>query len=263
MEENNYNINKKLIFLAKSEIRLKILTELKEKPQTLNEIVKKTNITYSSVSSNLNKLEFNKHVIKDNKTYELTPMTKIYINHLIEFKKSMDIIKNFNNFWNKHNIDYINNESIENINDLYESKLIETNPTDIYKTHNTVKNQLIDSKSLKAILPYVHPEYPKLLEQILINDGNIELILNKTIYKGLLGNIDKKTKHDSIKKGNLNVHILNKDLNIYLAICDDTMNLGLFKNDGSYDQNRILSSKNKKSLNWANELFETIKIEAI
>ena len=36
------------------------------------------------------------------------------------------------------------------------------------------------------------------------------------------------------------------------------MSLGLFKNDGSFDQNRILISENEKSLFWANNLFETL-----
>ena len=33
------------------------------------------------------------------------------------------------------------------------------------------------------------------------------------------------------------------DLNLYLTVCDNSMSLGLFKNDGSFDQNRILISK--------------------
>ena len=41
------------------------------------------------------------------------------------------------------------------------------------------------------------------------------------------------------------------------------MNLGLFKNDGSYDQNRILNSDNPDSLKWANTLFENIKSRVI
>ena len=46
-------------------------------------------------------------------------------------------------------------------------------------------------------------------------------------------------------------------------ICDESMNLGLFKNDGSYDQNRILNSDTEESLIWANELFENIKSKVI
>lgn len=41
------------------------------------------------------------------------------------------------------------------------------------------------------------------------------------------------------------------------------MSLGLFKNDGSFDQNRILISDNQKSHKWAENLFENIKSDVI
>ena len=39
------------------------------------------------------------------------------------------------------------------------------------------------------------------------------------------------------------------------------MILGLFKEDGSYDQNRLLISKNNDSISWAMGLFENFKNE--
>jgi predicted transcriptional regulator len=39
--------------------------------------------------------------------------------------------------------------------------------------------------------------------------------------------------------------------------------LGLFKNDGAYDQNRLLVSSSANSINWANDLFENFKKENI
>ena len=48
-------INDDIKFLAKSEIRLKILSELYKRPDDIKGLVKKTKITYSSVSSNVNK----------------------------------------------------------------------------------------------------------------------------------------------------------------------------------------------------------------
>jgi predicted transcriptional regulator len=260
--DENY-IDQEILFIVKSEIRLKILTELNDKPQSISEIVKKTNFAYSSVSNNLNKLELKNHVTKENRIYEINPMTKIYFDQLMEFKRSIDVIKNFDSLWYMHNIKYINNELIENLTELYESRLIETNPIDIYKTHNNIKRQLIKSKNIKGILPYIHPEYPLLIENILKNNGKIELIMEKNIYQMMMSQIDKNTKRNSVKNGNLKIHILKDNLEIYLLICDDSMNLGLFKNDGSYDQNRILNSDTKESIHWANNLFETIKQDVI
>ena len=51
--EKNY-LKNDMMFILKSEIRLKILTELKDKPQTIRQIVDNTKMAYSSVSNNLN-----------------------------------------------------------------------------------------------------------------------------------------------------------------------------------------------------------------
>ena len=53
MMMNEQYIQKDIMFIVKSEIRLKILTELNDKPQTIKEIVNKTKMAYSSVSNNL------------------------------------------------------------------------------------------------------------------------------------------------------------------------------------------------------------------
>ena len=47
-----------------------------------------------------------------------------------------------------------------------------------------------------------------------------------------------------------------------LLVCSDKkMMLGFFKDDGVYDQNRLLTSTNDECIEWANELFNNFKRE--
>lgn len=257
------DINNDLRFLAQSEIRLKILSELEKHPNNVRGIVNKTNITYSSVSNNINKLESGNYIEKVNNKYHINPMTEIYFQTLMEFKNSIEMIRDYDSFWNYHNLELLNIESIRNITDLKDSKLIETTPVDIYKTHNTIKKQLIESENVKAIFPYVHPEYPGIIEEILKNEGSVELIIPQGIYRKIILSIDENIRKPSMRKRQLNVTHVKNNLNLYLTICDETMSLGLFKDDGSFDQNRILISNNPKSHSWAEELFENIKGKVI
>ncbi len=252
-------INDDIKFLAKSEIRLKILSELNESPDDVKGLVKKTKITYSSVSSNVNKLEANNYIKKVEKKYYLNPIAKIYFKTLMDFKKSIEIIHGYNSFWDKHNINQLSISSVKNITDLKNSHLIETTPLDIYKTHNTTKDQLIESGNVRAIFPYLHPEYPELIEEILINEGSVELIVPKSIHKAIISPINETVKNKAVKQKRLKVYSTTKSLNLYLTICDEKMSLGLFKNDGSFDQNRILISNDKKAYEWADELFKHVK----
>ena len=260
MKMNIHNeINSDIKFLAKSEIRLKILSELYDRPNSIHGLVKRTNINYSSVSSNISKLEQNNHIRKIKHKYHINPMTKIYFKTLIDFKNTVDIINDYNEFWDKHNLDQLSIDSIKNITDLKESTLVETTPIDIYKTHNTIKNELLQSISIKAIFPYLHPDYPQIIESVLENNGKIELVIPKSIYPAIINQIDMNLRRESSKNGRLKIYPVNNDLKIYLTICDGSMSLGLFKNDDSFDQNRILVSNDEKSHKWAENLFKAIK----
>lgn len=256
-------INNDIKFLAKSEIRLKILSELYEGPNNVRGLVSKTNITYSSVSSNISKLEQNNHIEKIDNEYYISPMSEIYFKTLMDFKNSVDLIIDYNDFWDEHNLDQISMDCIKNITDLKDSQLIETTPIDIYKTHNTIKSQLLESNSIKAIFPYLHPEYPQLIEHILKNDGFVELLIPRNIYKAIMSSISDDIRKDASKRGKLIAYPIKDELKIYLTICDESMSLGLFKNDGSFDQNRILISDSEKSQEWAKNLFENIKHDVI
>ena len=256
---NHYELNNDITFLAKSEIRLKILSELQKKPRSVKELVNVTNITYSSISSNLTKLEENNHITKKKNKYYLNPLSEIYYETLMDFKISVDLIKDYNDFWGNHNIDQLSIDSVQNIIDLRDSELVKTTPLDIYKTHNANKENMMKSENIKAIFPYLHPEYPQLLEHILKKQGNVELIIPRNMFQKLIFKIDEDIRKNAAKNGKLKVYTTNDDLKIYLTLCDDTMSLGLFKNDGSFDQNRLLISKSEEAQFWAENLFENIK----
>ena len=253
------DINNDIKFLAKSEIRLRILSELNKEPNNVNGLVRKTNITYSSISNNLGKLEKHNHITKIDNKYHVNPMTIVYFKTLMDFKNSIELVNSLDSFWYKHNLNQLSLNSVKRITDLKNSKLIETTPIDIYKTHNTIKQQIMDSVNVKAVFPYLHPEYPYLIEGILQNNGSVELVIPRSIFKEFIFRMNGKIRKEAIKKGKLKVYIFKEELNLYLTVCDDSMGLGLFKNDGSFDQNRILISNDLKSLNWAEELFEHVK----
>lgn len=258
-----HDINNDIRFLAKSEIRLKILNELYKQPNNVRGVVKQTKFTYSSVSNNMGKLERNNHIKKINNKYYVTPMTSVYLKSLIDFKNSLETINTYAKFWDKHNIKQLSIDSVKNITDLKSSKLIEATPIEIFKTHNAIKKQIMDANRVKAIFPYLHPEYPKLIENVLKNDGSVELILPQSIFKILIFRINNNIRKEAIKTKRLKVYNFKDHLNIYLTICDNNMALGLFKNDGSFDQNRILISNHNKSYIWAEKLFTHIKSQVI
>lgn len=253
--ETFYTIANKLKFLAKSEIRLQILDCLKEKEFTISEISKKTGLRYSSVSSNISKLELNNYIKRIKNKYTINNITLLYLNHVLELRNTIKIIKKFDEFWSKHKINEINDKLLNSLNDLYKATLIESSPIEIYKIHNITKEQILESKNIKAVFPFLHPEYPEILTRLLKDDAEVELIISDKIYNDLVHNIEKELR----KKETFKVQSTLDSLDIYLVIGENFMNLGLFKTDGSFDQNRLLTSNNPKAIKWGNTLFESIK----
>ena len=257
------DVIKEMKFFTQSEIRLKILSELNKNPNNVRGLVKDTHITYSSISSNIGKLERENYIRKIKNKYHVNPMTKVYFKTLMDFKNSVEMINDYNSFWNQHNINQLSINAIKRITDLKNTTLIETTPIDIYKTHNTIKKQLINSQNVRAIFPYIHPEYPKIINTILLRGGTIELILPQNIFKEFIYRINTSLRKKGLKTGKLKFYKFKNELNLYLTICNKNMSLGLFKNDGSFDQNRILVSGNYNSYKWACDLFEHIKTQVI
>lgn len=251
-------IENEMKFLTKSPLRIKILNMISEAPYNITEISTITGISYSTVSTNITKLEENEFIKKEeqNKFY-ITPLTAMYLENIREFEKSIKIINKFKELWNQHIISDFNENALITLSKLSNSKIIKSTPTDIFKTHNIIKNKILKSKNLKIIIPYLHPEYPLIIENILKNDGKIEIITNKDILDNMLYNINGKLRTEEKFKS----YPKNKPISIFLTICDSYMSLGLFKEDGTFDQNKILVSENKKAIKWANELFEAIKKE--
>ena len=258
--KNLQNIKEEMLFLSKSEIRLIILRCLKEKAATVKEIVKITELTYSSVSSNVKKLENKKCIQKNNDNkFEINYITRIYLDNILNFSDCLKLIHKYAEFLNKHNIDKITDDELENINSLKNSELIKSTPIDIYKTHNSIKSFLLNSFEIKAIFPFLHPDYPKILECQLLKDGRLELIVPNEIYKNLILKIDSEIRKKSFDNEKLIVYTTNEPLEIYLTIGEERTSIGLFKNDNSFDQNRILTSTDKKAIEWSNNLFNNIK----
>ena len=61
----------------------------------------------------------------------------------------------------------------------------------------------MQSSNIQAIFPYLHPEYPKLMEIVLKNQGSVELIIPKCIFKEFILKIDEKIRKKSIRVGKL------------------------------------------------------------
>lgn len=250
-------VEDELKFLNNSEIRLKVLVDLLDGPMKIRDINRNSLLSYSSVSSNVHKLCKDGFVEKIHNSFRLTNLGFIYITILMDFHDVVTTIDNFSDFWLDHDISSLSIEDLRKLSSLEGSELIKCNYTDIYKTHKEFKRAFKDSKHLKVIFPYMHPEYPKLIRRLILKGVKVELIVSKGILTSFVKDIGKDVVKQGLSNDNFSLKYLDEDIKIALAISNKFVSVGLFKKDGTYDQNRLLLSDKEKAIVWGLNLFKS------
>ncbi|WP_407421139.1 helix-turn-helix transcriptional regulator [Methanobrevibacter sp.] len=255
MDENNNNylkdyesISKDVKYLTNSLSRLKILATLYECPKNMKELTEETGLSYSSVSSTMHNLELNGFVYRESSKYYLSNSMRIEIENILELNEIMDVISKFFNILDKHLVDMIPNDSIAELYLLGQTSLIESGDIDAYRTYNYIEDALSKANCVKCILPFYYENFNKQLNKLVKSKKSVEAIVSRNI------------SHIFEEKSNIkNLSSYNKNINFLLIVTDNVMILGLFKDDGNFDQNRLLISKNRDSITWAYNLFKNFK----
>lgn len=246
--KNYDSVSEDVKFAANSIIRLKILAALFEKPQNMKELTKNTKLSYSSISSTLHGLELKDFVYRESTKYYLSNSLQVQMKDVLELKEVVNLLNRFFNIIDGHVIDMIPNQSVAELYLLGKAELLESDRIDAYNINNFIEDALKDANRVRAVLPFYHLGFNQILNDLVKRDKTVEIIVSEEILEIYEDNSD--VKYMSSFKGKNN---------FLLIVTDKAMVLGLFKNEGQFDQNRLLVSKNKKSVKWAKNLFKNFK----
>ncbi|MDO8870083.1 MAG: DUF1724 domain-containing protein [Methanobacteriaceae archaeon] len=245
-----------LKFMVKSKIRLKIMFSLLEGPKSMKEINETHNLSFATISNNMKRLVEENLVKKVENKFEITSFCKLKLDSIIDFQQSTTFSNRFEDLLLDHDISGIPDFLIQDMGVFFDSELVQSTPVDIYKTHNTFINLLSESKEIFGVSPISHPDYTVLFQDLIKTDVNSCLILTDDIIKRTVTTSDLKTITGSITNKNLELRRYSGDLNIAFTVADNFVSLGFFSDDGTYDQNRDLVSKNKDAIDWTKRLFD-------
>ena len=250
--KNYESVREDMKYISNSISRLKIIKTLYDMPSNAKNLNKNTNVGYSAISTNIHMLELAGYVYRENNIYYLSNVMNLYMSNIVGLSKTINFIDDFFYFLNNHYIKSIPSESLYTIGDLINSNIIVSDGLNIYETHEFIENTISNADYVNAVLPFYYAGFNSNINELL-NDG-------KSIKLAIPTNIKEKFDTSLIKSDNLNVSYFNKSNVSFLLISTDKMMiLGLFKMDGVYDQNRLLTANNKDCLKWADSLFKNFK----
>jgi len=246
--ENYDFVSEDVKFAANSIIRLGILEVLFEKPQTMKDLADLTKLSYSSISSTIHGLELNEFVYRESNKYYLSNSLRVIMKHVLELKEVVNLLNRFFNIIEGHVVRMIPNESIVELWMISKSNLLESGGIDAYKIYNFIEGALIDANKVRCILPFYHLDFNRQLNCLIKNGKYVEIIASHEVFE--IYEERSQSKYLSSFKGKNN---------FLLIVTDKMMIFGLFKENGHFDQNRLLTSRNRESIKWANNLFKNFK----
>ena len=266
--ENYETISEEIKYITNSLVRLKILATLYEQPLNMKDINRTTGLSYSSISSNMFGLELGGFIYRSGNLYHISNTTELYVSNILELKDTINLFNKFFNILDAHIVDLIPEKSVAQLYLLGRAILVESNEKDVYRTYNIIQHALNEASSLKCVLPFFYGDFNKYINDLIDEGSHIELIIPKNIKENFEYFLNLENDNVDIKLY-IGVALLTLTvlliLGFYienaflLVVTDKVMILGLFKEDGNFDQNRIITSKKEECIKWGENLFENFK----
>ena len=255
-----------LRYTASSSVRVKILICLSEGYETMSKLKEETGITSSTLSHNLSDLEKRKISTKEGEKYFLTSMGKIITLNLIENIKTNAAINKFQRLWLGHDLSCIPPHLIKRVGDLHKSVLVESESGEIFKPHETYQKIISGSKYIKGVSPIFRFDYIDLYQKLVVeHDINVELILTQDIVNQTMEGIDSENlEHlqDFMSRDKVKFWVIPDDVKIAFTVTDKYLSLGLFHENGGYDNTKDLISDDHDAVAWGNQLFDHYRNQA-
>ena len=245
----NYNaISNDVKFVSNSLIRLKVLKALYEKPLNMKELATSTKLSYSSISSTLHRLELKDMVFRKSNKYHLENLLKLQMKNILELTGVVNLLEDIFNIIQGHVIDKIPEQSIEELHLLCEAVLLESDGVDVDKIYNFIEDVLVQANSARCVLPIYHEVFNFRLNDLILEGKFVEILASESVYE--VYNKNSTAKYLSSFDG---------ENNFLLIITNEIMVFGLFRDNGVFDQNRLVISRSRDSIKWANNLFRYFK----
>lgn len=260
-DEYNYidNIKKELKFLTNSKVRLKLLICLYDSELTVKELHEKTNLNYSSITNNLNKLEEFEYINKNNEKYTLTTSTKMKLVNLLYFNNNLDFIYEYVDFINNHQVENDNIDSLATLPyvNIDNSQLIQADNINPFLATETIEQTMMREGLVKAICIYLHPNCSDMIAFMMNQKSEFEVIVPLDFAQYIIQHANNYKTDKPLENICFNIKPLRKiPLNIALVVSENEIVVGLVKKDsGLLNKNCVLRSEDENARRWGLRVF--------
>ena len=161
-------------------------------------------------------------------------------------------------YWTGHDLNSIPHHLLERISELGDCALIEPDLNHIYEPSKKIIDSMSNAKQASTFASYFNPAYLPLYVELGRKDAELSLNFTQSVWDHL-SNKHSSMINELMGMDNVSLYVSKEGIKLTeITVTDKTMLLGLFDNQGKFDQQFIMSSE-PSALLWCQELFDYFK----
>lgn len=251
-----HEIKDEISFLTNSLVRIKILICLYEKGASVKEIKEKTNTNYSSVTSNINKLDEKGYVIKKQDKYYLKTSTRIKLINILSLNENLKFLNEYEDFLNDHDMKALPQEAFAELPVMRNVELIQSDRLNPFKATDTYKRAMTRQGRVCAICSYLHPECKRIISAVMEQETGLNLMVYKEVAKYIQKCAMNYQQHDEIRNKYFNIKRLDYEPKIAMVVSEKEIVLSFHRIEGVINKNSCFISTDQTAINWGYNLFK-------
>ena len=240
-----------------SEKRKDFLMLLKEGPKNIEEILEKLQESRTALLPQIKKLKEDNLVIHEGEIYRLSSIGEIIAEKMQPLLDTLEVFEKDPHFWADRKLAPIPADLKKRISDLGDYHLIEPDLSHTFDISPEFIKHLSNSSCIHIFLSYFHPQFPAFFLNLATNGIKVSLNLSEAVYSRFEEDF-KKEGEKFLYMDNSSLFILDQkgvEIPAAIASTDKIMILGLFNENGKFD-NQFVISFDRKAIKWGENLFE-------
>lgn len=242
----------------RSDRRKNLLILLDSGSKNIDEIRDALDVTATSILPQIKRLIDDDLVIQEERMYKLTVLGEFIIKTIKPLISALEVVEKNKSYWIGHDLNSIPRHLLERISELGDCTLIEPDLNHIYEPSKKIIDSMSNAKQASTFASYFNPAYLPLYVELGRKDAELCLNFTQSVWDHL-SNKHSSMINELMGMDNVSLYVSKEGIKLTeITVTDKIMLLGLFDNQGKFDQQFIMSSE-PSALLWCQELFDYFK----
>ncbi|MGZ4928848.1 MAG: helix-turn-helix transcriptional regulator [Halobacteriota archaeon] len=255
-KEEKQAVHEILRLLACSDLRKNLAEALREgKKLTLSELSEQVGASSPAAVHALRELGKEGLIRQDERrNYSLTNIGEIVIRKSDEINLAILALVHNKNFWLEHDLSGLPTNLLDRVACLADGTVLISTPTDLFKVFSTFYMGLENAKEIRGVSPIFIEELTNQFVKLVGKDIKVELVVTTDVLDQILKTADQAELKKALKT-NLKLFKIGYRPSVAFTVTDYFLQLGFFRQDGTYDWSNDLLTYGAEALEWGRDLF--------